>query len=249
MTKNVSRSTFDSQGRQINNLEYRINQTNGAIYTVNQRINSLKQQLSDETVSKNNAYNTKEEWRSRLDELKRLIRVEKAKISILETERDELIRERDRLQDILNASDEDHRTEITTGIDLSNTSNAKMIQNIEMNNTYYSDMQRQNKTLYNTIRNLKTDLTTYDKKTTTEANNTSSYEILHKGLLYVYYIAAIICIYLIYSKQYITNKYAFIFIIALIAFYPYYILNVEMYIYRTFAFLWALLKGIPYSNE
>jgi len=249
MTKRVNISTFDSQGKQIDNLKYKIEQTNGAIYTVNLRIDSLKEQLSVETVSKNNAYNTKEEWRSRLDELKRLIRVEEAKIPILVAERDELIRERDRLQVILNASDEDHRTEITTGIDLSNTSNAKMIQNIEMNNTYYSDMQRQNKTLYNTIRNLKTDLTTYDKKTTTEANNTSSYEILHKGLLYVYYIAAIICIYLIYSKQYITNKYAFIFIIALIAFYPYYILNVEMYIYRTFAFLWALLKGIPYSNE
>lgn len=249
MTKNVHVSTFIRQGEQINNLIYRINQTNGAIRTVTQRIESLKQQLSVETVKMNNAYNTKEEWRSKLDELKRLIREEEAKIPILVAERDALIRERDRLQVILNAGDKEHRTEITTGIKLSNTSNAKMIQNIEMNNTYYSDMQRQNKTLYNTIRNLKTDLTTYDKKTTTEANNTSSYEILHKGLLYVYYIAAIICIYLIYSKQYITNKYAFIFIIALIAFYPYYILNVEMYIYRTFAFLWALLKGIPYANE
>lgn len=245
----VSESTYIRQGRQISNLIYRINQTRGRIRTTNGRINSLKQQLINETTNRTNAYNTKEDWRRRVEELKRLIREEEAKIPPLKKELEALEKELDDLRAILKADDNAHRNLNSEVRKLSNTSNAKMIQNIDTNNTYYSDIQRQNKTLYNTLIDVRNELTTYDKKTMNESNNISTYETMRKGLLYLYYILAIILFYFLYSKQYVTNKYTFVLVIALIALYPYYILNVEKYIYRTFAFIWALIKGIPYTNE
>lgn len=245
----VSESTYIRQGKQIGHLIYQINQKNGAIRTTNGRIASLKQQLSSETVNKTNAYNTKEAWRRRVEELNRLIGEEEKKIPPLKIDLDKLRKELAELIAILNADDNANRDLTDDVIKLSNTLNAKVIQNVDTNNTYYSDMQRQNKTLYNTLIDVRNELTTYDKKTINKANNISTYETMHTGLLYLYYILAVILFYFLYSKQYVTNKYAFVLVIASITLYPYYILNVEKYIYNTFAFIWALIKGIPYTNE
>jgi chromosome segregation ATPase len=245
----VSYSTYLSHGNQIRNLINQINQTNARIAAANNRIASLKQQLSSEKINRTNAYNTKEDWRQRVEELKRLISDETDKINQLKTDLEALQSELRRLQGLLNAANTNQRELSEAERLLITTSNAKIIQNIDTNNKYYSDIQRQNKTLYNTLIEIKSDLTTYDQKSINESNNISRYETMHNGLLYLYYISAIILFYFLYSKQYVANKYAFVLVIASIALYPYYILNVEKYIYSTFAFIWALIKGIPYKNE
>lgn len=245
----VTYSTYRNQGNRINNLIYRINQTNGAIYTTNNRIASLKQQLNNEKIHRTNAYNTKEEKRRKVEDLKWQIREEEAKIPPLEKELAALRDELKKLKIELAMNNDAHRKLNQTVRTLSKESNAKMIQNIDMNTTYYNDIRKQNKTLYNTLLDVKNELTTYDQKTINEVNNESTYEMMRKGLLYLYYILSIILFYYLYSKQYVANKYVFVFLIALVILYPYYILNVEKYIYSTFAFIWALIKGIPYTNE
>lgn len=245
----VSWFIWKRQIRQIENLRKRIGQTNGQIVATNNRITSLKQQLINEKIYRTNAYNDKEEWRRKVEDLNRQIREEKAKIPPLEKELKALEAELNELKAQLGKDDNAHRELNQTVRTLSKKSNAKMIQNIDMNTTYYNDIREQNKTLYNTLIDVKNELTTYDQKTINEVNNESTYEMMRKGLLYLYYILSIILFYYLYSKQYVANKYVFILLIALVILYPYYILNVEKYIYSTFAFLWALIKGIPYTNE
>ena len=245
----VRYSTYIRQIKQIQNLIYRINQTNGAIYTTNNRIASLKQQLINEKDNRTNAYNDKEDSRRKVEKIKQAIRNEEAKIPPLEEKLKAFEAELAELKTALNATDETHRELNRTVADLNAEKNAKVIQNIDMNTTYYNDIREQNKTLYNTLQDVKNELTTYDQKTINEVNNESTYEMMRKGLLYLYYILSIILFYYLYSKQYVANKYVFILLIALVILYPYYILNVEKYIYSTFAFLWALIKGIPYTNE
>lgn len=245
----VSIFTYIKQGKRIQNLRKRIRQTNGQIVATNIRISSLKQQLINEKIYRTNAYNTKEEWRRNVEDIKRQIREEEAKIPPLEKELKALEAELAELKAALDANDEAHRVLNLDVRTSSKKSNAKMIQNIDMNTTYYNDIRNQNKILYNTLQDVKNELTTYEQKTINEVNNESTYEMMRKGLLYLYYILSIILFYYLYSKQYVANKYVFVFLIALVILYPYYILNVEKYIYSTFAFLWALIKGIPYTNE
>ena len=110
-------------------------------------------------------------------------------------------------------------------------------------------MQDQNELLYTSLTEKRNDLTTDELKTTHIYNNTDTYDIVHTLLFYVYYVIALLIIFIAYSNEYISNKYVLGGAIILLAVYPFYILNVELFIYDTFIYLWALFKGVPYNEQ
>jgi len=249
MVKQVKLSTHLRQNDRLTSLKHKIDQTNGAILSTYRNIARLKQELSIHTRYKDNIYRNKVEWENKLTRIISDIAKERKIEKDLNNKYERLIDEYKILSTNLTKLDTTNRNlnKITRSGDVELYK--KVEENIAAGNRHYNDIEEQNKTMYNTIIDLKNDLTTHDKKTVNQNMNKSEYITIHTGLFYLYYILAIIIVYFIYVKKYIINKYGFVFVFVLIILYPYYILNVEKYIYSTFAFLWALIKGVPYTNE
>jgi len=234
---------------EIRRLNRRINNLRSQINNAKRLVRRLRTALNNETNKRNIAFNEKERWRRIIADLKRKILIEQAKIPILQKELDELIVERDYLQSILEMGDKEHRNEISTAHKLDDKKNLTKIHNIDTKIKYYKDMQDQNELLYTSLTEKRNDLTTDELKTTHIYNNTDTYDIVHTLLFYVYYVIALLIIFIAYSNEYISNKYVLGGAIILLAVYPFYILNVELFIYDTFIYLWALFKGVPYNEQ
>lgn len=249
MGKKVSLSTHLRQNDTLKNIKYKIDQTYGAIFNTYKNIERLKRELTIQSRNRDFMYANKIEWEKKLATI----------ISNIETEEKVLANlkaEHKRLTDIYNSINANSNILIITNRTLQETTHQTdktlkqtILDNRDVGIRQYNDIGDQNKTMYNTIIDLKNDLTTHDKKTFNQHNNHSEYINLNTGLFYLYYILAIILAYFIYVKRYIINKYVFVFVFVLLIFYPYYILNVENYIYRTITYLWALIKAVPYTNE
>ena len=249
MGKKVSLETHQRQNDTISNLKYKIRQTEGAITTTYDNINQLNQELSIQKSNRAIMYGNKIEWENNLARIISDIEKENGILKDLLNDYDNLKAQYANLTGDISGLN-------TTDLNLNQITHTKdrdlyrkVEDDTEAGNRHYNDIEDQNKTMYNTILDLKNELTTHDKKTFNQNINKSEYITMHTGLFYLYYILAIILLYFLYVKKYIINKYAFVFVFVVIILYPYYILTVEKHVYGTITFLWALIKGIPYTNE
>jgi len=237
------------QEGEIKQLKGQINNLNNQVNSIRWRISQLRNQLAKETINKDAAYKEDTVWRLKIDELKRQIAAEEAKIPPLEDAIKKLAAEQRLLDGILKQTDDNHRTEIETFTGLSYLLTDETYKNDKTHLSYYNDVNFQNQTLSNTITDLQTKSTTYDRKTATENNNKAIYGFYSQLLLYIYYAILIILLYFAYTKQFFPNKYMYVAVAILLGTYPFYILRIEQIIYSTFAYTWALMRGEPYTEQ
>jgi len=241
--------TYIKQQREINQLNAAISRGNNQINSIRWRIATLNQQLANEMLNKDAAYNENTVWRRKIDDLKLKIATEEAKMPVLEAEIRKQQAEQKRLAGILSLTDDNHRTDIETFTGLSYLLTDETYKNDKTHVAYYNDIQFQNQTLSNAITDLRSKSTTYDRKTANENSNKAMYGFYSKWLLYIYYAMLILLLYFAYAKQYFPNKYMFATVAVLLGTYPFYILRIEQIISRTFAYIWALMRGEPYSEQ
>lgn len=237
------------QEQEINQLNGQIDNLNNQLNSIRWRISQLMNQLANETINTDAAYAEDNVWRRKIDDLKRQIAAEEAKIPPLEAEIKTLAAEQRLLNGILKQTDDNHRTEIETFTGLSYLLTDETYKNDKTHLAYYNDVNFQNQTLSNTINDLRNKSTTYDRKVATENNNNAIYGFYSKWLLYVYYAILIMLLYFAYAKQYFPNKYMFATVAILLGTYPFYILRIEQIISSTFAYIWALIRGEPYIEQ
>lgn len=237
------------QEQEINQLNRRITNLNNQVNSIRLRILQLRKQLANETINKDIAYKEDTLWRLKIDELKRQIAIEEAKIPALEAEIKKLAAEQRILDEILKQTDDNHRTNIETFTGLSYLLTDETYKNDKTHLAYYTDVNFQNQTLSNTITDLQTKSTTYDRKTATENNNNAIYGFYSQWLFYIYYAILILLLYFAYAKQYFPNKYMFATVAILLGTYPFYILRIEQIISSRFAYIWALMRGEPYTEQ
>jgi cell division protein FtsL len=237
------------QEGEIKRLNGQINNLNNQLNSIRWRISQLRNQLANETINKDAAYKEDNVWRLKIDELKRQIATEEAKIPPLEGEIKKLAAEQRILDEILKQTDDGHRTSITTFTGLSYLLTDETYKNDKTHLAYYTDVNFQNQILSNTINDLRNKSTTYDQKTAKENNNNATYAFYSQWLLYIYYAMLIILLYFIYTKQYFPNKYMFATVAILLGTYPFYILRIEQIISSRFAYIWALMRGEPYTEQ
>jgi hypothetical protein len=237
------------QDGEINRLNGQINNLNNQLNSVRWRISQLRNQLAIQTINKDAAYKEDNVWRRKIDDLKRQIATEEAKIPALEEAIKKLAAEQRLLDGILKQTDDNHRTEIETFTGLSYLLTDETYKNDKTHLAYYNDINFQNQTLSNTITELQTKSTTYDRKTATENSNKAVYGFYSQWLLYIYYAILIMLLYFAYAKQYFPNKYMYAAVAILLGTYPFYILRIEQVIYSTFAYIWALVRGEPYIEQ
>lgn len=237
------------QEGEIKQLNGQITNRNNQLNSIRLRISQLRKQLANETINKDIAYKKDNVWRRKIDKLKGQIAAEEAKIPPLEDAIKKLAAEQKVLDGILKQTDDNHRTYIETFTGLSYLLTDETYKNDKTHLSYYNDVNFQNQTLSNTITDLQTKSTTYDRKTETEYNNQAMYGFYSKWLLYIYYAILIILLYFAYAKQYFPNKYLFATVAILLGTYPFYILRIEQIIYSTFAYIWALMRGEPYTEQ
>lgn len=241
--------TYIKQQREINLLNGAIIRADNQINSVRWQIASLNKQLANEMINTDSAYREDTAWRSKIDDLKAKIATEEAKMPVLEDEIKKQQTEQKRLVGILGLTDDSHRTDIETFTGLSYLLTDETYKNDKTHTAYYNDIQFQNQTLSNTIINLQSKSTTYDRKTANEYNNQAMYGYYSVWLFYIYYVILLILISLAYTKQYFPNKYMFATVAILLGTYPFYILRIEQIISSTFAYIWALMRGEPYSEQ
>ena len=244
-----ARITAIKQEGEIKRLNGQINNLNNQLNSIRWRISQLMNQLANETINKDAAYAEDNVWRRKIDDLKRQIATEEAKIPPLEDAIQKLAAEQRFLDGILKQTDDNHRTNIETFTGLSYLLTDETYKNDKTHLAYYNGVNLQNKTLSNTITDLQTKSTTYDKKTATENNNNAIYGFYSKWLFYIYYATLILLLYFAYAKQYFPNKYMFATVAILLGTYPFYILRIEEIISSTFAYIWALIRGEPYVEQ
>ena len=114
---------------------------------------------------------------------------------------------------------------------------------------YYTDIQSQNEILSNTTRENRIQTTTHERKTEIENENNLTYSLYGTLLFYIYYVTLAIVLYIVYSKKLVPNVYLFIAMAILLGGYPFYILMIEQLLFKTFRYIWALIRGVPYSEE
>jgi len=238
-----------SQQGEINRLNGQITNLNNQLNSIRWRISQLRNQLANETINKDAAYTEDTVWRLKIDDLKRQIAAEEAKIPALEEAIKKLAAEQRLLDGILKQTDDNHRTEIETFTGLSYLLTDETYKNDKTHLAYYNDINFQNQTLSNTITDLQTKSTTYDRKAAAENSNKAMYGFYSQWLLYIYYVILIILLYFAYMKQYFPNKYMYATVAILLGTYPFYILRIQQIIYSTFAYVWALMRGEPYTEQ
>lgn len=241
--------TYIKQQGEINRLNAQISRANNQINSVRWQIASLNKQLTNEMLNTDAAYKEDTVWRRKIDDLKAKIATEEAKIPILEAEIKKQQAEQKRLAGILGLTDDSHRTDIETFTGLSYLLTDETYKNDKTHVAYYNDIQFQNKTLSNTITDQQSKSTTYHRKTANENSNTAMYGFYSHWLFYIYYAILIILLYFAYAKQYFSNKYMYATVAILLGAYPFYILRIEQIIYRTFVYIWALMRGEPYAEQ
>ena len=240
---------YIKQQREINQLNSLISRANNQINSVRWQIASLNKQLANEMINKDAAYREDTAWRRKIDDLKAKIATEEAKMPVLEDEIKKQQTEQKRLAGILTMTDDSHRTDIETFTGLSYLLTDETYKNDKTHTAYYNDIHFQNQTLSNTITDLQSKSTTYDRKTENEYNNQAMSRFYNDGLFYIYYIILLILLYFAYAKQYFPNKYMFAAVAILLGAYPFYISFIKQIIYSTFAYIWALTRGEPYEEQ
>ena len=241
--------THRKQTRRIRELDRYISQKYGQINSARQRIMTLNQQLAVALRQKGVTYAAKEVARGKINVLNKAIAAEEAKLPPLIAEYDRLVILLEELQAALGASNEAGQAAIVLNEDTGEVRTGTTIENNNTRIAYYSDIQLQNKTLSQNIVELNSLSATYDAKTIIENNNATKYQFYVTGLMYLYYIALVALLYIIYSKLLITNKYILVAMAILLGAYPFYILTVEQIIYSTLAYTWALMRGEPYVEQ
>jgi hypothetical protein len=241
-------ANFKQQG-EINRLNVIISRGNNQLNSIRWRISQLRKQLANETINTDAAYKEDNVWRRKIDDLKLKIAAEEAKIPLLEAEINKLAAEQKRLDGILTLTNDKHRIDIETFTGLSYLLTDETYKNDKTHVAYYNDIQFQNKTLSNTINDLRNKSTTYDRKIATENNNKAMYGFYSQWLFYIYYALLIMLLYFGYTKQYFPNKYMYVAVAILLGAYPFYILRIEQIIYITVAYIWALMRGEPYTEQ
>jgi hypothetical protein len=241
--------TYFKQQGDINRLNALISRANNQINSIRWQIASLNKQLANEMLNKDAAYREDTVWRRKIDDLKLKIATEEAKIPALEAEIKKQQAEQKRLAGILTLTDDSHRTDIETFTGLSYLLTDETYKNDKTHVAYYNDIQFQNQTLSNTINDLRNKSTTYDRKAANENINQAIYGFYSKWLFYIYYAILVLLLYFAYAKQYFPNKYVFATVAILLGAYPFYILFVEQIISSTFAYIWALMRGEPYTEQ
>jgi hypothetical protein len=241
--------TYIKQQREITQLNAAISRTNNQINSIRWQIASLNKQLANEMLNKDAAYREDTLWRRKIDDLKRQIATEEAKIPLLEDEIKKQQAEQKRLAGILSLTDDNHRADIETFTGLSYLLTDETYKNDKTHVAYYNDIHFQNQTLSNTITDLQSKSTTYDRKTATENSNKAIYGFYSQWLFYIYYVILALLLYFAYAKQYFPNKYMFAAVAILLGTYPFYILRIEKIISSTFAYIWALVRGEPYIEQ
>jgi len=244
-----ARNNAIRQEGEINRLNGQINDLNNQLNSIRWRISQLMNELANETINKDAAYAEDNVWRRKIDELKRQIAAEEAKIPLLEAEINKLAAEQRFLNGILKQTDDNHQTNIETFTGLSYLLTDETYKNDKTHLAYYNDVNFQNQTLSNTITDMQTKSTTYHRKAATENNNNAIYGLYSQLLLYIYYVILIMLLYFAYAKQYFPNKYMFAAVAILLGTYPFYILRIEQIISSTFAYIWALVRGEPYIEQ
>lgn len=243
------RIRYINQEREIKNLNGQITNRNNQLNSIRLRISQLRKQLANETINKDIAYKEDTVWRLKIDELKRQIATEEAKIPALEDAIKKLAAEQKRLDGILKLTDDNHRTDIETFTGLSYLLTDETYKNDKTHLAYYTDVHSQNQILSNSINDLRNKHTTYDRKTATENNNNAKYGFYSTWLFYIYYAILTMLLYFAYAKQYFPNKYMYATVAILLGTYPFYILRIEQIISSTFAYIWALMRGEPYAEQ
>lgn len=241
--------THREQTRRIRELDRYISQKYGQINSARQRIMTLNQQLDVALRQKDVTYAAKEVSSGKINVLKKAIAAEEEKIPPLKVEYNQLVLELAEMNTALGASNEAAQAAIVRNEDTGEVLTSTTIENNNTRIAYYSDIQLQNKTLSQNIVELNSLSATYDAKTIIENNNATKYQFYVTGLMYLYYIALVALLYIIYSKLLITNKYILVAMAILLGAYPFYILTVEQIIYSTLAYTWALMRGEPYVEQ
>ena len=135
------------QEQEINQLNRRITNLNNQVNSIRLRILQLRKQLANETINKDIAYKEDNVWRGKIDELKRQIATEEAKIPALEDAIKKLAAEQRFLDGILKQTDDNHRTNVETFTGLSYLLTDETYKNDKTNLAYYTDVNFQNQTL------------------------------------------------------------------------------------------------------
>lgn len=241
--------THRKQTIRIRELDRYISQKYGQINSARQRIMTLNQQLDVALRQKDVTYAAKEVSSGKINVLKKAIAAEEEKIPPLKAEYNQLVLELAEMNTALGASNEAAQAAIVRNEDTGEVLTGTTGVNNNVRIAYYNDIQLQNKTLSQNIVELNSLSATYDAKTIIENNNATKYQFYVTGLMYLYYIALVALLYIIYSKLLITNKYILVAMAILLGAYPFYILTVEQIIYSTLAYTWALMRGEPYVEQ
>lgn len=241
--------SYFKQTRRIRELDRYISQKYGQINSARQRIETLNQQLDVALRQKDVTYAAKEVSSGKINILKKNIAAEEAKIPPLEAEYNQLVQELVELNTALHTSDDAAQAADEYKVNSNEVSTATISENNNTRIAYYSDIQLQNKTLSQNIVELNSLYSTYDAKSIFENNNATKYQFYVTGLMFLYYIALVALLYIIYSKLLITNKYILVAMAILLGAYPFYILTIEQIIYSTLAYTWALIRGEPYVEQ
>lgn len=255
----------------INRLNREIAIKNNQLNNIRGQISQLDQQLNNEIRLKDTANSENNELNRKIEILKGQIATEEAKIPILTTQ---LNNSEDKLKElgvIANMSTEEHQVAIEGYGNMGNIegfnamayfNTSANIENQLVNSTLYNDIQSQNTLLSSAIGENRNIATTYDRKTLTENTNTDVYGVYNGILLITYYIFVLLLLYIAYSKSLLpstfvafrasmtfTNTFFWSIIATLILAYPFYIRSLELMIYNTLRYTWALMRGEPYIED
>jgi len=255
----------------INRLNREIAIKNIQLNNIRGLISQLDQQLNNEIRLKDTANSENNELNRKIEILKRQIAAEEAKIPILTTQLNKSKDELEELGVIANMSTEEHQVAIEGYGDRSNIEGFNAMayyktlatnENQLVNETLYKDIRSQNTLLSSAIGENRNIATTYDRKTLTENTNTDVYGFYNGILLSMYYLFVLLLLYIAYSKSLLpttfvafrasmsfTNTLFWSIIATVILAYPFYIRSLELMIYNTLRYTWALMRGEPYIED
>lgn len=252
----------------INRLNREIAIKNIQLNNIRGLISQLDQQLNNEIRLKDTANSENNELNRKIEILKRQIAAEEAKIPILTTQLNKSKDELEELGVIANMSTEEHQVAIEgygniEGFNaIAYYKTLATSENQSVNSTLYNDIQSQNTLLSSAIGENRNIATTYDRKTLTENTNTDVYGFYNGILFTMYYLFVLLLLYIAYSKSLLpstfvafrasmsfTNTLFWSIIATLILAYPFYIRSLELMIYDTLRYTWALMRGEPYIED
>lgn len=245
----VSLKQYISQTNQINRLKNQRNDYNNKINQTKSDITKWTRLSNTAKENKITAYRNKEDKRKYLEDLNTKIVNAESEVKRLESIRDDLDDQIEGLNGIITQSEDDQLDmKRKTDDKMATLTSESIPNNTDKNIEYYNNMQMQNNILQGNIQELQNDYTTNDQKSLSTYKHTDYYGYIKTILFILYYLLIIIFLYLAYSRDYI-NKKLLIVLAFVIGTYPLYILKIEMYIYDSFMYLWALLRGTPYHKE